>query len=129
MLEVAVEYVQSLVDARPYALDTQIAEVRDLVARYDLGPSTRANVEAAAARGIPWVRLNDDSLVQFGYGKHRKQIQAAMSSHTGAIAVDTASDKALTKKLLERAAVPTPSGRVVESAEAAICALRRSAGR
>lgn len=128
LLEVAVEYVQSIVDAKPYPLDDRIAEVRDLVERYDLGPSTKAIVDAAAARGIPWVRLNDDSLLQLGYGKHRQHIQAAMSSRTGAIAVDTASDKALTKKLLERAAVPTPSGRVVETADDAVRASEEIGG-
>ena len=34
-----------------------------------LGPSTRAIVNAAAARGIPYRRLNTGSLVQFGYGR------------------------------------------------------------
>ena len=72
---------------------------------------------AAEARGIPWTRLNNDSLIQFGYGKNRRLIQAAMTSETPAIAVDTASDKALTKALLERAAIPTAAGEVVGTAE------------
>ena len=128
LLQIAVEYVQALVDNRPYPLDEKIADVLEVVARCELGPSTRAIVEAAQARGIPALRLNSDSLVQFGYGKHRKFIQAAMSSQTSAIAVDMAGDKALTKMLLERAAIPTPAGAVVESAEAAIAALENIKG-
>lgn len=123
LLEVAVELVQALVDDRPYPLDEKIAKVREIVREYDLGPSTRAIVEAAEKRGIPWSRLGDDSLVQLGYGKHRKFIQAAMGSDTSAIAVDTASDKSLTKALLSRAGVPAPEGRVVESVEQAVAAL------
>ena len=41
-----------------------------------LGPSTRAIVEAAAARGIPVRRLNTDSLVQLGHGSRQRRIQA-----------------------------------------------------
>jgi cyanophycin synthetase len=123
LLEVAVEFVQSLIDDRAYPLDERIAEVLDLVRRDELGPSTRALVEAAERRGIPCTRLSDDSLVQLGYGKHRKFIQAAMSSDTSAIAVDTAGDKSLTKALLARAGVPAPAGRVVESPDGAVRAF------
>jgi cyanophycin synthetase len=123
LLEIAVEFVQAVVDVRPYSLDEPIARVLELIRECDLGPSTRAIVEAAEKRGIPWSRLGDDSLVQLGYGKHRKFIQAALGSQTSAIAVDTAGDKALTKALLSRAAVPAPEGRVVRSVEEAIAAL------
>src|SRR4051794_23746096 len=38
LLEIAVEYVQSLIDAEPYHLDDRIAQVVDLVQSYELGP-------------------------------------------------------------------------------------------
>jgi cyanophycin synthetase len=123
LLEIAVDFVQSLIETRAYPLDERVAEAREIVRDYDLGPSTRAIVKAAEDRGIPWTRLGEDSLVQLGYGRHRKFIQAAMGSHTSAIAVDTASDKSLTKVLLARAGVPAPAGRVVRSAEEAAAAL------
>lgn len=119
LLEVAVEYVECLVADRPYPLDERIAEVVDLIRDCELGPSTRAIVEAAERRGIPVRRLNEDSLVQLGHGCRRRFVQAAMSSGTSAIAVDSAGDKSVTKALLARAAVPTPSGRVVDSLEGA----------
>ena len=37
--------------------------------RRDLGPSTASLVHAAEARGIPWIRLNEHSLIQFGHGR------------------------------------------------------------
>jgi cyanophycin synthetase len=123
LLEIAVEFVQSLVNGGSYALDEKLAEVQEIVRECDLGPSTRALLDAAEKRGIPWTRLGDDSLVQLGYGRHRRFLQAAMASGTSAIAVDTASDKSLTKVLLSRAGVPAPEGRVVRSAEEAVAAL------
>jgi cyanophycin synthetase len=42
-----------------------------------------AIVEAAEKRGIPWTRENDYSLVQFGYGKNLRFVQAAMTDRTG----------------------------------------------
>src|SRR5919201_581406 len=44
--------------------------------RRALGPSTASLVKAAEARGIPWLRLNDQSLVQLGHGKYQQRIQA-----------------------------------------------------
>ena len=48
--------------------------------RRALGPSTAALVNAAKERGIPWIRLNDYSLVQFGHGRHQRRIQATVTS-------------------------------------------------
>ncbi len=128
LLEIAVEYVQALADDRPYRADDGIAQAIELVHGDELGPSTKAIVDAAAERGIPWVRLSEDSLIQFGHGIHRRFLQAAMSSNTSAIAVDIASDKELTKSLLARASIPVPAGRVVESAEEAMEAFEQIGG-
>jgi cyanophycin synthetase len=63
LLGVAVELVDALVQGRAYPLDERLAEARRIVARTELGPSTRAIVDAAERRGIPWVRLTEGSLV------------------------------------------------------------------
>jgi cyanophycin synthetase len=68
--------------------------------RRALGPSTASLVAAAEARGIPWLRLNRYSLVQFGHGRHGKRIQATVTSETRHIAVELASDKEETNKIL-----------------------------
>jgi cyanophycin synthetase len=124
LLGVAVELVDALVKGEPYPLEEKLCEARRLIARTELGPSTRAIVDAARERGIPVFRVNSDSLVQLGYGKNRKFIQAAMSNQTSGIAVEIAGDKELTKTILEQADLPVPRGRVVETAEEAICAMR-----
>ncbi len=59
-------------------------EARDQFIRFAqrraLGPSTASLLRAAEARGIPWLRLNDQSLVQLGHGKYQQRIQATVSS-------------------------------------------------
>ena len=123
LLQVAVELVEALVNGEAYPLEEKLAEARRLIARTELGPSTRAIVEAARRRGIPTFRVNSDSLVQLGYGKNRRFIQAAMTSGTSGIAVEVAGDKELTKTILEQADIPVPRGRVVETADEAIMAM------
>ena len=70
-------------------------------------------MEAAAARNIPWRRLTQGSLVQFGWGSRQRRIQAAELDSTSAVAESIAQDKDLTKKLLHAAGVPVPMGRPV----------------
>jgi cyanophycin synthetase len=123
LLETAVELADALVKNEPYPLEEKLAEARRIIARTELGPSTRAIVDAARRRDIPWVRTNNDSLVQLGYGKNRRLIQAAMTSRTGGIAVEIAGDKELTKAILEQADLPVPRGVVAETADEAIAAL------
>jgi len=96
------------------------AEVRLLVDLADdarLGPSSRAIVNAAMARGIPFRRLNTGSLVQYGEGKFLRRTWTAETDVTSAIGESIASDKALTKRLLLGAGVPVPLGRPVSDAE------------
>jgi cyanophycin synthetase len=76
--------------------------------RRAFGPSTASLVRAAEARGIPWLRLNEQSLVQFGMGKHQRRIQATVTSETRHIAVDIASDKEMTNKILSDIGLPVP---------------------
>jgi cyanophycin synthetase len=123
LLETAVELVCALVKNDPYPLEEKLLEARRIIARTELGPSTRAIVDAARRRDIPWVRVNNDSLVQLGYGKNRRLIQAAMTSATSGIAVEIAGDKELTKSILEQADLPVPRGVVAETADEAIAAL------
>jgi cyanophycin synthetase len=123
LLRTAVELVQALVDDRPYPLDASLEAAREVIAKSDLGPSTKAIVSAAEHRGIPWVRADRDSLVRLGYGKYSRYIRGTISGTTSAIAVDIASDKELTKQLLRAAALPAPHGCVVRTREEAIACL------
>jgi cyanophycin synthetase len=93
--------------------------------RRALGPSTSSLVREAERRGIPWIRMNQFSLVQLGYGRHQKRLQATVTSSTPHIAVELASDKEETNRILGSLGLPVPQQRLVQSVEGAIQAGRR----
>jgi cyanophycin synthetase len=129
LLRTAVELAEAVIAGHSYPVDRKIEEDREIHAEFRLGPCTKAIVDAAERRGIPWQRLNQASLIEFGYGKHIRRIQATTSTLTGDIAVDIAQDKNLTKAMLERALLPVPKGVTVDNVEAAIEALHEIGGR
>lgn len=81
-----------------------------------LGPSTTLIVTAARARGIPWRRMSELSLVQLGQGARQRRIWTAETDATPAIAEAISRNKQLTKRLLDAAGVPVPRGRLARSA-------------
>ncbi len=83
------------------------------VQRNAFGPSTASLVRAAEDRDIPWLRLNDYSLVQFGHGRWQQRIQATVTSKTPHIAVDIASDKEETNQILGDLGLPVPEQKLV----------------
>ena len=87
--------------------------------RRDLGPSTASLVHAAEARGIPWIRLNQQSLIQFGHGRWQQRIQATITGRTPHIAVELASDKEETNRILSALGLPVPKQRLVTSEDEA----------
>ncbi len=113
----SVKICEALVEGKEYDLAADIQEMRVLREDVRLGPSTGSIVEEAAARGIPWIRLNRNSLCQLGYGANQKRIQATVSSETSNIAVEIAGDKEDTKFLLEQAEIPVPKGKIIRSEE------------
>jgi cyanophycin synthetase len=119
-------------DLRPEGADVDgfdfAAELEDLIGlaqRRQLGPSTGSLVRAAEARDIPWLRLNDYSLVQFGHGRYQKRIQATVTSETRHIAVEIASDKEETNRILGDLGLPVPRQYLVYSAERAAAMAER----
>jgi cyanophycin synthetase len=112
-LELAQELVRAARADAPFDLGAALSRLRELDEDVRLGPSTGAIVQAAVARGIPYRRLTEGSLVMFGWGSRQRRIQAAEIDATGAIAESIAQDKELSKKLLHAAGVPVPLGRTV----------------
>ncbi len=105
------------------------AQERDEYIRYAqrraLGPSTGSLVKAAEERGIPWLRLNDYSLVQFGHGRYQQRIQATVTGETRHIAVELASDKEETNQILADLGLPVPKQYLVHSSRRAVQAADR----
>jgi len=124
--ELAVRVVNELVRPTPgWDFQTELDSFLLAAVRTAFGPSTQAIVEEAMSRDIPWIRLNEYSLVQLGQGVHQKRIRATMTSATSAIAVDIASDKELTLQLLSQAGLPVPRSEAVRTADAAVALARR----
>ncbi|MES2527856.1 MAG: cyanophycin synthetase [Bdellovibrionota bacterium] len=123
LLETAVELVDAVVRREKYPVEEKIHLAKKITSRHAMGPSTLSLIQAAESRGIPWSRLNDESLIQFGYGKYRKLIEATTTGVTSDIAVRIAQDKDSAKKILEQACLPVPRGIVVGSEEEALIAF------
>jgi cyanophycin synthetase len=100
-----------------FDLNQALTELRDLDEDVRLGPSTGSIVDAAILKGIPYRRLTEGSMVQFGWGSKQRRIQAAETDTTSAIAESIAQDKDLTKSLLLAAGVPVPIGRPAKNLE------------
>ena len=115
--EASLRIARALIDGAQYDLEADIQKLREIREDTRLGPSTGSIVSEAAKRGIPYIRLNKESLVQLGYGVHQKRIRATIASTTSNIAVDIAGDKEETKNLLQAAEIPVPRGTIVRSEE------------
>jgi cyanophycin synthetase len=115
--EAAVRIAEKLISGEEYDVNTDIQEMRRIREQVRLGPSTGSIVEEAVARDIPWIRLGSNSLVQLGYGVNQMRFQATITNKTSHIAVDIASNKAETKRLLHAASIPVARGGICTDAE------------
>lgn len=119
-LETARRLILAALGDQPFDIAAEVQKLRELKSDVCLGPSTSAIVEAARARGIPFHRLNTESLVMFGQGARQRRIIATETDRTGAVAESIAQDKDLTRSLLRAAGVPVPKGRPVNDVEHAV---------
>lgn len=120
----AYELIEAGQRSEEYPIASKFRELFDYADDVRLGPSSRAILDAAVARGIPYYRLTQGSLCQLGEGKYQRRIWTAETDATSAIAESIASDKDLTKRLLRNVGVPVPLGRMVTSPEDAWAAAQ-----
>jgi cyanophycin synthetase len=118
-LQTALNLIDAATHRTTFDLAAAIHQLRETDEDVRLGPSTGAIVDAASARGIPFRRLTQGSMVQFGWGSRQRRIQAAEVDATSAVSESIAQDKDLTKKLLHAAGVPVPFGQPVTSVDEA----------
>mgnify|MGYP006053550041 FL=1 len=132
--ELALKLLSSLLpdelkSERAVPADWSWPDARDAFIRFAqkraLGPSTASLVRAAEERGIPWVRLNEQSLIQLGHGKYQQRIQATITGRTPYIAVELASDKEETNKILAGLGLPVPRQILVQHQDRAIEAAHK----
>ncbi|NNG25788.1 cyanophycin synthetase [Telluria aromaticivorans] len=115
-LRTGLALIDAVAAGREFDLGPSLEHLRATAQDYAIGTSTGAVVQAAIRRGIPALRLTDEAnLFQLGWGSRQKRLQATITGATNSIAVGIASDKQLTKALLEAAGVPVPGGATVST--------------
>jgi cyanophycin synthetase len=127
----ALRLCQSIIDRGTYAhseLQKDLADLAQLKTAAALGASTEALVQAAHARGIPSIELDTCDLLQFGYGKYQKRVQAALTSNTNILGVELSCDKEKTKKILASMGVPVPLGVTIYAFSDLAAAIDRLGG-
>ena len=119
----AVRLVNHLVEREPdFDFEAELERFILRAERTAFGPSTQAILDEAVARDIPFLRLNEHSLVQLGQGIYQQRIRATMTSKTSSLAVDVAGDKELTTRLLAAAGLPVPRSYPVRDVADAVAA-------
>lgn len=111
----AFDICNALIEGTSYDLAADIQRMREIREAVRLGPSTGSIIHEAELRGIPWIRLNQHSLCQLGYGENQKRIRATITSETSSIGVELAGNKEETKYLLEQSEVPVPKGQIIRN--------------
>lgn len=113
-LKQAVAAVEDIIQEKTPEVD--LKKIKNIIEETSLGTSGRILMEAAVRKNIPCRRLlNENSLLQLGYGINTRHVQSAVTTYTGLIATDLAQDKDITKRLLRENFFPVPNGAVVDS--------------
>ena len=124
--KLAVRLVNHLIEPEVgFDFDVELERLIILAERRQFGPSTQAIIDEAVSRDIPFIRLNEQSLVQLGQGKYQQRVRATITSKTSALAVDIAGDKKMTNQLLAAAGLPVPRSEVVRAEDEAAAAATK----
>ena len=102
---------------QPFDIAQAIEKLRAEAARRLPAPATVAITDAAHARDIPVLQLDDKGLLQLGQGIKQRRIRSGQTDRTGAIAHSVAEDKGLVHRLLQAVGVPTPLSYEVSDTE------------
>lgn len=100
---------------RETELRQDLEDLQEIFLAAQLGPTTEAIVQEAETRGIPWKELPARHVIQLGYGKQQRRIQASQTDGTSILGIEFAGDKEGTKTLLDAARLPVPKGTVIDS--------------
>jgi len=120
----AAAVVKSLAENLEMDADSILENLKKVAVESEPGPSTGAILGEAKRRGIPVLRLGDESLMQLGYGKYSRLIQASLTDKPSCISVDIASNKYLTKRILSDNDIPVPYGDIAYTRESAVTIAR-----
>ncbi len=123
--KLAVRLVDALIVNRELDLNGELDVIASKSIESNLGPSTKAIAKAALDREIPVTQVGNSSILQLGYGKYSKRIEATITDNTSCVAVDIACDKLLTKELLGNVGIPVPEGGICTNLDEAMAIVQR----
>lgn len=118
--KLAVEIVEGILAGELPDISMRLKEIKKVCVATDFGASTTAITKEARERGIPIIRIGDGSILQLGYGKHQKRIEATLTENSSCVSVDIACNKELTKSILHEYGIPVPAGKIVKSEQEAL---------
>ncbi|MDF2671888.1 MAG: cphA [Clostridiales bacterium] len=113
----ALECINTIISGNDYPMDDAMENIEKGISDIRLGPSTLGIYNEALKRGIPVLKIGNQSILQLGYGKMQRRIEATLTDSTSCIAVDIACDKELTREALKTAGIPVAEGETVDNAE------------
>lgn len=115
--KLAMELIYSIIEKNVFDLQKELMEIKKVCIKQDFGISMEMIKNEAIKRGIPITRIGTGSLIQLGYGKNGRIMQATLSDYPSCISVDTACNKDLAKMMLSDYGIPVPEGRLVKNEE------------
>lgn len=119
-IKYGLECINSLIEGKDYDLKSALDEIEKRISEIRLGPSTKGVYDEAVKRGIPVIRIGRGSILQFGYGKNGRRIEATLTDRTPCIAVDIACNKELTREVLKGIGIPVALGECAENVNDAL---------
>lgn len=109
----AVDLINSLIKNIPIDFEGRIEEIKKILQKETIGPSTKSICDAAKSYGLPVMELGKSGIYQIGYGSKGRIIEATISNKTNCIGVDISCDKLLTKQMLDIQNIPVAAGKKV----------------
>lgn len=113
--EKAIECINSCLGGIVYDMKKTMEQLEKDIAGVRLGPSTKGIYDEARLRKIPVLRIGKQSILQIGYGKKQRRVEATLTDATSCIAVDIACDKSMTRQLLGDACLPVAEGGLADN--------------
>jgi cyanophycin synthetase len=116
----AVRIIKSILRNEKVAITDILVNLKKIALESELGPSTKGIFDEAGKRGIPVTRVGNESLLQLGYGKYSRLIEASLTDYASCISIDMVGNKFLTKEILNNNSIPVPYGDIAYNEETAV---------
>jgi len=111
--DLAIEIENNLIAGRILNVNRKMKKIQEVYRTEMLGPSTLSIINEAKLMNIPVIRLGDRSVIQLGYGKKSRRVQATLGPNTNAVSMEIVCDKFLTKEILSKNFLPIAFGGIV----------------